>query len=380
MKKLGLTALAGALLLAGTAGAAAQDVHPGIAHLPNIGEAKGDSIHVGFVTFSLEVSDYSQYVYDGLREYLDSLERDYTISLTAAAGHGDHTGLLQLVREAIIGGADVVAVHPTVLELNTTIAELAEQEGVPLIWFNVGPRGMLGEEYPAMSYIGYEHYEGGERVGQFFEHYLADDATIGILRLFPGDYADERLDGAIDWLERTRPDVSFVVEYAEGARDRGYELASSMVTGRPALNAIFAGNSSSAMGAVAAMEALGVDVGVIGYGAITEEVEAILEGRMLGSIMRDPWANGRVIGEVIEKWWDGREDEIEPAYGTFQKLVYSPDLVYEYVSEQYWTGWTEENGRVETECVEDTSSTMVADGFSDPNHIATCDWLERFRN
>ena len=360
--------------------AAGQEYHRGMHHLPNLGEHKGESIDIAFLTFSLHVSDYSFYVFDGLRERLGEYGEPYNINMAAAGGHGDHEGLLQLAREAIIRGADILVVHPTQLPLNTSIAELAEQEGVPLIWFNVGPRGMLDpDEFPALSYVGYEHYDGGLMVGHFLADFLEGESTIGLLRLFLGDYADERLIGAMDVLNERRSDVHIIAEFAEGSRIRGNELATAMITGNPDIKVIFGGNSASAMGASSAVENLGVNVGTIGYGAIQEEVEAILEGRMLGTIMRDPWDNGRIIGDILIKWWEGREDEIEPAYGTFQKLVYSPDLVFKYVSQQYWQPWVSRNGMIESGCPVERDIEAVRSGFHDPEHVANCPWLDTFR-
>lgn len=356
-----------------------SEYHPGLAHLPRLGEDKGEPINIAFITFSLHVSDYSFYVFDGMREQLARYRRPYNVTLSAAGGHGDHEGLLQLVREAIIGGADILVVHPTVLALNTSVAELAAENGIPLIWINVGPRGMLEEEFPALSYVGYEHYEGGERVGAFLSDFMAEDSKLGVLRLFLGDYADERLLGAIDVLTERRPDIAITQEFAEGSRTRGNELATTMLTGIPDIQVIYGGNSSSAMGAVAAVENLGMPVGVIGYGCIQEEVEAVLEGRMLGCILRDPWDNGRIVADVIIKWWEGRENEIEPAYATFQKLIYSPDLVYKYVSPQYWQPWVDENGMVESGCPEENMTPEVELGFHDPEHVANCPWIDKFR-
>ena len=66
----------------------------------------------------------------------------------------------------------------TILELNTAISELAAENGVPLVWVNVGPRGMLEpEEYPATSYVDYEHYErGSNRLRPFFD--VTDIGTL----------------------------------------------------------------------------------------------------------------------------------------------------------------------------------------------------------
>lgn len=378
-----LLAILAILILSSTTLVLAQgdgEYHPGLAHLPNLGEPKGERISIAFITFSLNVSDYSWYVFDGMRERLASYGKPYDVRLTAAGGHGDHEGLLQLAREAIIGGADILVIHPTQLLLNTPISELARDAGIPLIWFNVGPRGMLDpDEFPAMSYVGYEHLEGGERVGAFLADFVPENRTVGLLRLFLGDYADERLIGAANVLAERRPDIKIVEEFAEGSRTKGNELATAMITGVPDLHTIFGGNSASAMGAAAAVENLGVNVGVIGYGCIQEEVEALLEGRVLGCIMRDPWDNGRIIGDVIIKWWEGREDEIKPAYATFQKLIYSPDLVYKYVNPKYWQPWVDQHGMVESGCPEENMIEEVALGFHDPEHAANCPWIDRFR-
>ncbi len=377
-----LLAMSLALFLTTAGSVYAEDFHAGMQHLPNIGEPKDiEEIDISFITFSLHVSDYSWYVFDGLRERLARYGKPYNLHMSAAGGHGDHEGLLQLAQEAIIRGTDVLVVHPTQLLLNTSISELAEREQVPLIWFNVGPRGMLDlEEFPALSYVGYEHYEGGERVGAFLADFLEGESLVGILRLFTGDYADERLDGAIDVLTERRPDVEFMEEYAEGSRIKGNEIATSWLTGFPEIKTIFGGNSASAMGAAAAVETIGLDVGVIGYGCIQEEVEAILDGRLLGSILRDPWDNGHIIADIIVKWWEGREAEIEPAYATFQKLIYSPDLVMEYVDPLYWQPWVDEYGMPEiTWPEEEKTDAVVLEGWHDPNHVANCTWLDKFR-
>lgn len=370
--------LIGLLLIAGTVCA---EYHPGLAHLPNLGQPKGEMIDISFITFSLHVSDYSFFVFDGMRKRLAEFKKPFNVHMSAAGGHGDHEGLLQLVREAIIRGTDFLVVHPTILEMNTAVSELAEEHGVPLVWINVGPRGMLEpEEYPAMSYVGYEHYDGGVLVGEFLADYLSEGATIGALRLFVGDYADERLTGAIDVLNEKRPDVKIIEEYAEGSRDKGNQIATSMITGNPDIAVIYGGNSNSAMGALAAAESLGVNVGVIGYGATGEEVEAILENELMASIMRDPFDNGRIAADIIDLWREGREDEIKPAYATFQKLVYSPDLVLRWVDPALYQDWIKENGEPEiTWAPERDIPRVVEQGQHDPEHLADNPWLAKFR-
>ncbi len=378
--------LALVLSLSLTFSASAEDYHVGMEHLENLGEQKDiDEVDIAFLTFSLHVSDYSFHVFDGLVERLDELGLEYNIEMNAAGGHGDHETLNQLARESIIGGADILVVHPTVLDMNLEIFEMAYDEQVPLIWFNVGPRGTLDprEEYPAMSYVGYEHYDGGEMVGHFLADYMDEDSTLGLLRFIPGDYVDDRLIAAKDVLheeEGLRPDIQIVEEYAEGDRGLGSELASDFLSGYPDLQVLYAGNSASAMGAVSSVEDRGSDVGVIGYGATEEEVEAILEGRLLGTVYRDPWDNGEIVADLINKWYEGREDEIEKAYGTFQKFLYSPDLVYEYAPRELWGDWVEEHGEPEYDYVEERDDFEgKEDGFHDPQHLENNEWLEQFK-
>lgn len=384
-KKVLFYLLIGLLAFALSFSASAQEYHVGMQHLDNLGEEKDiETLDIAFLTFSLHVSDYSFYVFDGLVERLNEHGIEYNIQMNAAGGHGDHEGLNQLARESIIRGADVLVVHPTVLDMNASIYELAYDNKVPLIWFNVGPRGALEprEDYPAMSYVGYEHYDGGEMTGRFLADYMDQDATLGLLRFIPGDYVDDRLIGAIDVLhdeDNLRPDIKIIEEYAEGDRAKGSELATTFITGYPDLQVIYAGNSASAMGALSSVENLDSNIGVIGYGCTVEEVEAILEGRLLGSIYRDPWDNGRIIGDLITKWRDGKEAEIEPAYGTFQKLIYSPDLVFKYLPRDLWGEWVDENGRPEITWEEERDIEQVQDGFHDPEHLENNDWLEQFK-
>lgn len=354
-----------------------DEYHPGMRHLPNLGEPKEiETIDISYI--NIFPSDFAFFVQEGMEEVLDGYGRPYQLGFHVAAGHGDHEGLLRIVEERILAGTDILVVHPSILDLNTPIYEVAAEHGVPLIWFNVGPRGALDpEEFPVLSYVGYEHYEGGQLVGAFLRDFLEGEGTVGLLRFVVGDYVDERMIGAIDELEGTN--IQLVEDFARGERDLGFELASNMLVGFD-LDVIYGANTSSAMGALAAVEAAGMNhVGVIGYGATTEEVEAILEGRMLASVMRDPFTVGRQISDVIIKWWEGRENEIELGYGTFQKLVYSPDLVFEYVDPAAWEPWVEQHGRPDSGCPEERDIEEIRMGYHDPEHVANCAWIDRFR-
>ena len=354
----------------------------GVKHLDNLGEQKGDNINVTIVGVNPVLSDYSAKVYEGLETRLNEYGDQFDVVFVHYEDMSDHEGVIEASRTAILRDTDFLIAMPTDIELLIPVIEMAEDAKVPLVWYNIDPSVYLQplDDHAIFSYIGSSQYEGGRIIGNFLVTYLHENATLGLNRGTEGVWWDDgRSNGLIDTLEEERPDVNIVVEFTQALRENAHEITLGLVSAYPDMNVIFGINTPTAMGTASAVESAGVDVGVIGFGATGEEVVAILEQRMLGSVARDPVLEGKLSAEAVIAWWEGREHEVVLSILTPLRLIYSPDLVFKYLNEAIWGEWVEENGKPEITWPEERDIPEVEAGYPDPEHIENCTWLDRWR-
>ena len=135
------------------------------------------------------------------------------------------------------------------------------------------------------------------------------------LRMIPGTLDDQRWNGTMAVIEQT--DIEVVYEtYAEADRQKAYEATIDIMTAHPDLDVIYATSTAMALGAVAALETVGYldQVAVYGFGGTVDEIDAMLRGRMVGSVFRFQDDGGVGIAEAIQRCLEGRQDEIPQVY------------------------------------------------------------------
>src|SRR5262249_11839860 len=112
--------------------------------------------------------------------------------------------------------------------------------------------------------------------------------------------------------EKGKIDIVTVLD-GGGLKDIGYKAAEDALQAHPDLNAIFAINDPSALGARAALEKAGKDerAKLIGFDGQPEGKQAIKEGKIYADPIQFPDKIGRTTAQSILQHFDGEKLEKE---------------------------------------------------------------------
>lgn len=211
--------------------------------------------------------------------------------------------LVQKVRAIVLCPCDSRAIGPVIREANDA--------GVPVFTADLA---CLDPTAKVVTHIATDNLQGGrEAANAMIEALGATGGKIAILDFKEAESCILRVRGFKEVIEKhnqNHPDkkIQIVAEVpGNGARDKGFAVAQSLITGTPDLKAIFAINDPSALGAWAALEGAkrSGDVKLIGFDGQPEGKKAIREGKIYADPIQYPDKIARTTFECIQKYFAG---------------------------------------------------------------------------
>lgn len=124
----------------------------------------------------------------------------------------------------------------------------------------------------------------------------------------------ERVDGLEEVLAESYPNVEIAaVQNAYGVVEDAQSIMESFLQSYPDVKGVFAINSPTAQGAIAAIEAagLGGQIPVVDIDGAQNDIDMIKEGKLLCSPVQYPKVIANKAIESLELFWDGKGDQIE---------------------------------------------------------------------
>ena len=271
-----------------------------------------EPIQIAVIFPSQDVSDIWLRSYIAMTARLDELQVPY-VTTQFASGMGDHdlqTTYTDLVLEE---GYDYVIYGPTELSIQQdNIKRIIDEPGVEvIIWNNDQVIKDWGDDQPLL-YGGYAHLDGAHRMAQYTIDRWGNTGNFALVRGTPGLIDDQRSQGYRDYLEE-HSDWNFLYEhYGLFVREGGFDGAQFIATAYPEVDLIHNANTAMAMGAVSAIDSLGLidEIALTGWGGTGDEVEAIRMGELKATPMRINDDMGAASAEAIKFHLEGRADEL----------------------------------------------------------------------
>ncbi len=303
----------------------------GIAFARGGAEADPDRVRIAYLPPNFEQADFYGQYYTGLVSGLDELGINYELVQRTPATHDDHTQQLAIVEDVLTIGVDYIVMAPTHYEGQQAAYRTINAEGVPLFIFNYSDPFPAEFGATALSYIGYQHRDGGEVLANYIRENFPRGSKIAILYGTPTEISYQR--AAKDMLEDFGMEIVFE-HYANWQRDQAYDATVRLLTSRDDVDIIIGVSSFTAMGAVRAAADEGVldDIAIFGAGAILEELDAIIEGTLTGAWYRDPVTMGQETARYIHMHMEGREDEIPEVYNVPLVMIDSVEAIREHIN------------------------------------------------
>lgn len=295
------------LLSAGAVGAVAVTGGLAFAELPKLAEKK--TYKVGFAQTE---SNNPWRIAQTESMQAKAKELGYQLVYTDAAGSAAKQ--VADVNSMIAQGVDLIFLAPREEKPLIPAVMAAKKAGIPVILLDRNVDQSLakaGEDY--VTFIGSDFIDEGKRIAEWLIKNKPGGAKIIELEGTTGSSpANDRKKGFDDAL--TGDYKVLASQTGDFARDKGRQVAESLLQAHPDADVIYAHNDEMAMGAIAALEAAGKtpgkDVWVLSIDGGKEAVQAVVDGKIAAVVECNPRFGPKAFetmarvakGEAIEAW------------------------------------------------------------------------------
>lgn len=288
-------------LLAGTALVAVA--RPAFAELPKL--QKKDTYKVGFAQTE---SNNPWRIAQTKSMQEEAKKRGWQLVYTDAAGSAAKQ--VADVNSMIAQGVDAIFLAPREEKPLIPAVMAAKKAGIPVILLDRNVDQSLakaGEDY--VTFIGSDFIEEGRRAAEWLTKTMNGKATIIQLEGTTGSSpANDRAKGFADYI-KDHPDMKIVASQSgDFARDKGRQVAETLLQAHPEANAIYAHNDEMAIGAISALEAAGKtpgkDVIIVSIDGTRDALQAIIDGKMGATVECSPFF-GSAAYDTLEKYAAG---------------------------------------------------------------------------
>ncbi|MCQ4633767.1 ABC transporter substrate-binding protein [Shinella sp. CPCC 100929] len=238
------------------------------------------------------------------------------------------------VNSMIAQGVDVIFLAPREEKPLIPAVMAAKKAGIPVILLDrsVDPSlAKAGEDY--LTFIGSNFVEEGKRVAEWLVKNANGKTKIIELEGTTGSSpANDRKKGFDEAIKAAGGFEIVASQTGDFARDKGRQVAESLLQAHPDADIIYAHNDEMAMGAIAALEAAGKvpgkDVLVLSIDGGKEAVQAVVDGKIAAVVECNPrfgpkafetmmrYAKGEAIDPILvneDKFYDASNAAAELA-------------------------------------------------------------------
>jgi ribose transport system substrate-binding protein len=234
----------------------------------------------------------------------DGAKRGYDVVVTS--GDLDPAKQKDQVKDFLVRKASAIVLTPCDSKsIGTAIAE-ANAAGVPVFTADVAA---TAAGVKVVSHCATDNLEGGRVAGRAVVEALAGKGRVAIINHPEVESGLMREKGFLEEVAKS-PGIQVVAKLpASGARERAYAAAQDILQSHPDVDAIFAINDPTALGALAALEKAGKvgRVKIIGFDGQPEAKRAVKDGKLYATVVQYPRKIASVTIEQIAKYMSGEE-------------------------------------------------------------------------
>jgi ribose transport system substrate-binding protein len=280
-------------------------------------------IIIGFVPMTLN-NEYFITMVNGAKE--KAAELGVQLDVQAADQHASAAAQLTIVENMLTSGVDAICIVPSSSEGLVSALKKCKEANIPVINLDtIISQSVLDEADTSVPFYGTDNYKGAQLAGEYVVAKMPKGTKTAILTGIEGQQnASDRRNGFVD---AAGDHITIVAEQsANWEVDQGYTATQNIISGNPDVELIFCGNDGMAIGAVRAVEEAGMKdtVKVIGFDAISEALNLVESGSMLGTVAQFPAEMGILGVDNAVKIING--DTVETKLDTGAKLITSENV------------------------------------------------------
>jgi ABC-type sugar transport system substrate-binding protein len=308
------------LISAGALGAVAATSRFALADLPPL--AQKDKYKVGFA----QTESNNPWRIAQTKSMQDkAAELGFQLVYTDAAGSAAKQ--VADVNSMIAQGVDLIFLAPREEKPLIPAVMAAKKAGIPVILLDRNVDQSLakaGEDY--VTFIGSDFIDEGKRIAEWLAKNANGKSKIIELEGTTGSSpANDRKKGFDEAIAAAGGFTILASQSGDFARDKGRQVAESLLQAHPDADIIYAHNDEMAMGAIAALEAAGkkpcTDVIVLSIDGGKEAVQAVVDGKINAVVECNPRFGPKAFetmakyakGEKIEAWVKNDDKFYDPS-------------------------------------------------------------------
>ena len=239
----------------------------------------------------------------------EAAKRGWQLVYTDAAGSAAKQ--VADVNSMIAQGVDAIFLAPREEKPLIPAVMSAKKAGIPVILLDRSVDPSLakpGKDY--VTFIGSNFIQEGQRAADWLVKDTGGKAKIIELEGTTGSSpANDRAKGFNDVIAK-HPDMKIVASQSgDFARDKGRQVAETLLQAHPDANVVYAHNDEMAMGAIAAIEAAGKvpgkDITVVSIDGTRDALQAIIDGKLGATVECSPFF-GPVAYETLASYAGGQ--------------------------------------------------------------------------
>ncbi|MDQ2693778.1 MAG: ABC transporter substrate-binding protein [Pseudomonadota bacterium] len=207
------------------------------------------------------------------------------VKVTVVSADYDLGKQVNQIDDFISAGVDVILLNAAHPEGIFPAVQRAKEAGIPVVGVDVAAEG-------ADAVIQSNNVQAGELACQFIADKLGGKGNVVIINGPPVSAVVDRVNGCKAALEK-HPDIKILSDSqdAKGSREGGLEVMTNLLTAFPDINAVFAINDPSAVGAdLAAKQAQRTDLFITSVDGAPDAVNALKDesSLLLATAAQDP--------------------------------------------------------------------------------------------
>ena len=218
------------------------------------------------------------------------------------------------VDDFVVRGVAAIVLAPCDSRAIGTSIREANDAGIPVFTADIAS---LAENADVVAHIATDNYEGGQLAARAVLEAIGGRGTVAIIDHPEVESVIMRTRGFHDQIQeanRGEADVEVVAQLpGGGVKDRAFRVAEDLLQAHADLDAIFAINDETALGAVAAIEKADKEgsIRVVGFDGTPEARSNIRDGRIYADVVQHPTEIGTQTAQAVAAYLQGNQVEAE---------------------------------------------------------------------
>ncbi len=289
------------------------------------GTAAGKQKSIGFALWTMQYT-FFQAVEKGVRDACTDLGYKYTM----LDQNSDPVKMVQDINTLVGQKVDGIVITPVDPGAIGPAVENAKKANIPVVCADIGKSG------PVNALLISNNYQGGQMAMEYLDKLIK--AAGGPKKVGCGDvkpqwtYARQRCEGFRAKAKELGYEIVADLVVETPSAEGGYDTMQQIMSKAPDVAGVFFASGREAVGAANAIKAAGKKIFSMGYNGDPEEIQAIKEGILSGTIAQQPYLIGYQAVKILKEIFEGKK--YDDATVPVEVALLTPDSIAAFEQKQ----------------------------------------------